>query len=171
MGRRLPRRDCAAADRLCRADRWGAPHWFGLGEEDAINIRSVALLAAAWHLIFALPLLLTKIPTADQDHVEEKVTVAESYRRLFRVLAGLWRHDRNTLWFLLSSAIYRDGLSAIFTWGAVLGVHVYQIEDADIPFTQIVSSVLLFGIAGNVVAALGAFSQAAGSMTGSARAV
>ncbi|WP_146340086.1 MFS transporter [Nesterenkonia sp. NBAIMH1] len=133
------------------------PHWFGLGEEDAINIRSVALLAAAWHLIFALPLLLTKIPTADQDHVEDKVTVAESYRRLFRVIAGLWRNDRNTLWFLLSSAIYRDGLSAIFTWGAVLGVHVYQIEDADIPFTQIAGSVLLFGIAGNVVAALGAF--------------
>ncbi|WP_147108916.1 MFS transporter [Nesterenkonia populi] len=133
------------------------PHWFGLGEEDAVNIRAVALLAAGWHLVFALPLLLTKLPTADQDQVEERVSVAESYRRLFRVLAGLWREDRNTLWFLLSSAIYRDGLSAVFTWGAVLGVHVYQIEDADIPFTQIAGSVLLFGIAGNVVAALGAF--------------
>ncbi|WP_211215172.1 MFS transporter [Nesterenkonia alba] len=133
------------------------PHWFGLGEDDAINIRAVALVAAGWHLLFALPLLLTRMPTADQAVVEEKVTVAESYRRLFRVLAHLWRADRNTLWFLLSSAIYRDGLSAIFTWGAVLGVHVYRIEDSEIPLTEIAGSVLLFGIAGNVVAALGAF--------------
>lgn len=117
----------------------------------------MAVVGAVWHLIFALPLLLSRIPTADQNVVEEKVSVAESYRRLFRVVRGLWRQDRNTLWFLLSSAIYRDGLSAVFTWGAVLGVHVYRIEDSTIPFTEIAGSVLLFGIAGNVIAALGAF--------------
>ena len=131
--------------------------WLGLGTDEAINIRAVAVVGAVWHLIFALPLLLSRIPTADQNVVEEKVSVAESYRRLFRVVRGLWRQDRNTLWFLLSSAIYRDGLSAVFTWGAVLGVHVYRIEDSTIPFTEIAGSVLLFGIAGNVIAALGAF--------------
>lgn len=129
----------------------------GIGTDEAVNIRAVALVAAGWHLLFALPLLLTRLPTADQDTVEEKVSIAESYRRLFRTLAGMWREDRNTLWFLISSAIYRDGLSAIFTWGAVLGVHVYMIEDSEIPFTEIAGSVLLFGIAGNIVAALGAF--------------
>ncbi|NLS09381.1 MFS transporter [Nesterenkonia sp. MY13] len=128
----------------------------GLGGDDAVNIRTVALVAAGWHLLFALPLLLTKVNTADQHATEEKVTVRESYLRLFRVIAGLWHKDRNTLWFLISSAAYRDGLSAIFTWGAVLGVHVYRIEDSTIPFTEIAGSVLLFGIAGNVVAALGA---------------
>ena len=128
----------------------------GIGTDDAINIRTVAVVAAVWHLVFALPLLLTKVPTADQDQVEDKVSVVESYRRLFRVISGLWRRDRNTLWFLISSAVYRDGLSAIFTWGAVLGVHVYRIEDHEIPFTEIAGSVLLFGIAGNVVAAVGA---------------
>ncbi len=131
--------------------------WLGVGSDDAVNIRAVALVAAAWHLVFALPLLLTRLKTADKHDVEEKVSVAESYRRLFRVIGGLWREDRNTLWFLLSSAIYRDGLSAVFVWGAVLGVHVYRIEDANIPFTEMAGSVLLFGVAGNVVAALGAF--------------
>ncbi|MGO1523222.1 MAG: MFS transporter [Nesterenkonia sp.] len=131
--------------------------WLGIGTDEAVNIRAVALVGALWHLIFALPLLLTRMPTADQASAEEKVPVAESYRRLFRVIAGLWREDRNTLWFLVSSAIYRDGLSAVFTWGAVLGVHVYHIEDATIPFTQVAGSVLLFGVAGNVIAALGAF--------------
>ncbi|RJN32704.1 MFS transporter [Nesterenkonia natronophila] len=131
--------------------------WLGIGSDDAVNIRAVALVAAGWHLLFALPLLLTRLKTADSLEVEDSVSVAESYRRLFRVIAGLWREDRNTLWFLLASAIYRDGLSAVFVWGAVLGVHVYRIEDADIPFTEIAGSVLLFGVAGNVVAAIGAF--------------
>lgn len=133
------------------------PHWFGLGEEDAVNIRAVALVAAVWHLVFALPLLLTRMQTADQQQVDEKISVAESYRRMLRVVVGLWKDDRNTFWFLISSAIYRDGLSAIFTWGAVLGVHVYYIEDATVPFTEVAGSVLLFGIAGNVIAAIGAF--------------
>lgn len=131
--------------------------WLAIGTDEAVNIRAVAVVGAVWHLLFALPLLLTRLPTADQEVVEEKVSVAESYRRLFRVLAGFWRSDRNALWFLLSSAIYRDGLSAVFTWGAVLGVHVYRIEDAEIPFTEVAGSVLLFGIAGNVIAAIGAF--------------
>lgn len=117
--------------------------WLGIGSDDAVNIRAVALVAAAWHLLFALPLLLTKLKTADKHDVQDKVSVAESYRRLFRVIGGLWREDRNTLWFLLSSAIYRDGLSAVFVWGAVLGVHVYRIEDANIPFTEMAGSVLL----------------------------
>lgn len=131
--------------------------WLGIGTDDAVNIRAVALVAAAWHLIFALPLLLTPVRTADQRVTEEKLSVADSYRRLLRIIVGLWRRDRNTLWFLISSAIYRDGLSAVFTWGAVLGVHVYYIEDANVPFTTLAGSVLLFGVAGNVIAALGAF--------------
>ncbi|TLP79034.1 MFS transporter [Nesterenkonia sphaerica] len=131
--------------------------WLGIGSDDAVNIRAVAVVAAGWHLLFALPLLLTWFKTADTRQVEDRIPVAESYRRLFRVIAGLWHQDRNTLWFLLASAIYRDGLSAVFVWGAVLGVHVYRIEDSEIPFTELAGSVLLFGVAGNVVAAIGAF--------------
>ncbi|GAA3070124.1 MULTISPECIES: MFS transporter [Actinomycetes] len=124
------------------------PYWFGLGDEEAINIRMVAVVAAAWFLLWALPLLFTKIKTADAETIEEKVSIAESYRRLIRVIVGLWKEDRNTLWFLLASAIYRDGLSAVFTYGAILGVTVFGFTTGDI---------LIFGIAGNVVAALGAF--------------
>lgn len=123
------------------------PHWFGLGEDDAINVRAVALLAAGWFLIWALPLMLTRRETGDQAEIE-KISIAESYTRLVRTIINLWRVDRNTFWFLVSSAIYRDGLSAVFTYGAILGVTVYGIEAGD---------VILFGIAANIVAALGAF--------------
>lgn len=128
------------------------PHWFGLGEDEAINIRMVAVVAAAWFLIWALPLLLMRPATADAARAEreapERLSIAASYRRLFRIIVGLWKEDRNTFWFLVSSAVYRDGLSAVFTYGAILGVGVYGFSPGDI---------LLFGIAGNVVAALGAF--------------
>lgn len=123
------------------------PHIFGIGEDEALNIRAVAVVSAAWFLIFALPLLLHKEKTADK-HTIEHVSIAQSYRRLLSVIVRLWRDDRNTFWFLVSSAIYRDGLSAVFAYGAILGTTLYGITPAN---------VIIFGIAGNVISALGAF--------------
>lgn len=69
--------------------------------------------------------------------------------QLFRTIARLWRGERHTLYFLISSAIFRDGLAAIFTFGAVIAVGTFGFAKGD---------VLIFAIAGNVVAAIGAFS-------------
>ncbi|WP_300345341.1 MFS transporter [Nesterenkonia sp.] len=121
----------------------------GVSTDEAFNIRLVAVVGAVWFLIWALPLLFTRMTTADEMAAAERIPVSESYRRLVRVVVGLWREDRNTFWFLVASAVYRDGLSAIFTYGAILGVTIYGFTSGDI---------LLFGIAGNVVAALGAIS-------------
>ncbi|HVQ85314.1 MAG TPA: MFS transporter, partial [Mycobacterium sp.] len=55
--------------------------------------------------------------------------------------------DRNLVYFLFASALFRDGLAAIFAFGAVLGVKVYGISQAN---------VLIFGVAASVVAAVGA---------------
>ena len=60
---------------------------------------------------------------------------------------GEWRRDRNFVYYLLASAVFRDGLGGVFTFGAVLGVTVYGISAAN---------VLLFGVTANVVAATGA---------------
>ncbi len=51
------------------------------------------------------------------------------------------------MYFLLASAVFRDGLAGVFTFGAVLGVNVYGISQAN---------VLIFGVAASVVAAFGA---------------
>ena len=58
-----------------------------------------------------------------------------------------WRRDRNVVYYLLASAVFRDGLTGVFTFGAVLGVNVYGVSAAD---------VLLFGVSACVVAAVGA---------------
>lgn len=125
----------------------GDNHWFGITDDDALNIRVVALFSAVWFLIFALPLFFT-VPKNRAAGTGEKVSVLESYKKLWRTITGLWRSDRNTFWFLVAQAVFRDGVGAIFTYGAILGVTVYGVAAAD---------VLIFGIAANVVAAVGSF--------------
>ena len=62
-------------------------------------------------------------------------------------VVGEWHRDRNVVYYLLASAVFRDGLAGVFAFGAILGVSVYGISDAD---------VLLFGVSASVIAAVGA---------------
>ena len=51
-----------------------------------------------------------------------------SYKKLISDVRALFRTDRHVVWFLLASAIYRDGLAAVFSFGAVLAVSVYGLS-------------------------------------------
>ncbi|MBP2412523.1 UMF1 family MFS transporter [Arthrobacter stackebrandtii] len=121
---------------------------FGITSADGMTYRAVAVFSALWILIFAIPVMLA-IPETKPDPNEPKVGFFQSYKELFQTIMRLWRHERHTLFFLVSSAIFRDGLAAIFTFGAVLAVGSFGFETGD---------VLIFAIAGNVVAAVGALS-------------
>lgn len=117
--------------------------------DGGLNIRLVALLAAVWLAVFAVPVLLMvpEAPRTAADPGADKAGFVESYRVLWRDVRELWAVDRRTVGFLVASALFRDGLAGVFTFGAVLAVNVYELAS---------DSVLLFGIAANVVAALGA---------------
>ncbi|HEY4557024.1 MAG TPA: MFS transporter, partial [Enteractinococcus sp.] len=119
---------------------------------DAMNIRMVAVFAAAWFLIFALPVVLTmrtsRHSSEPAEAATERMSIAASYRQLIRTIVDLWKHHRNTFWFFISSAVFRDGVGAVFAYGAILGTTVYGVDPGQI---------LFFGIAANVVAAAGAF--------------
>jgi MFS transporter, UMF1 family len=119
----------------------------GLPDDDGFNIRVVALVAAAWFLVSALPMAVAvpEIP-ADPDR-PPRLGVVGSYRKLFADLAAIYRRRPHTVYFLLASALFRDGLNAVFTFGAVLAVAVYGIGADD---------VLIFGVAANVMSAVGA---------------
>lgn len=117
----------------------------GIPVEGGLNIRLVAVMAALWFGLSAIALILT-VPEITPSG-EKRDSVAGSYRRLFHELAQLWRADRNAIHFLIASAVFRDGLAGVFTYGAILGVSVYGLAPAD---------VLIFGIAANVTSALGA---------------
>ncbi|MGF0227303.1 MFS transporter [Dietzia natronolimnaea] len=121
----------------------------GISTDGGLNVRLVCLVAAVWFAVFALP-VLRSVPEnrpRGKRGDDDEVGFVESYRILWRDLRALWRRDPRTVKFLVASAIFRDGLAGVFTFGAILAVTVYGLAPGD---------VLIFGVAANVVAALGA---------------
>ncbi|GAB3618818.1 MFS transporter [Glutamicibacter endophyticus] len=119
--------------------------WPGAETEASLNIRLVALFSAGWFLLFALPLFFT-IPESPATH-SQRIPLSRSYAVLFGKIRDLWREDRTAVFFLGSSAIFRDGLAAIFTFGGVIAAGTFGFE---------LDQVIIFAIVGNVVAATGA---------------
>jgi UMF1 family MFS transporter len=115
---------------------------------DGQNVRAAMLLAAVWLAVFALPVLLVgRRPVPAPAERGQTVGFIGAYRKLWAEIVCEWRRDRNVVYYLLASAVFRDGLTGVFAFGAVLGVNVYGISQAD---------VLLFGVSACVVAAVGA---------------
>lgn len=120
----------------------------GLPLEDGQNIRAAMVFTAIWFGLFALPVLLA-VPSVKPDPLEQRKSVGfvGGYRRLWSDIRSEWRRDHNVIYYLLASAVFRDGMTGIFAFGAVLGVRVYGVSEAD---------VLLFGVSASTVAAVGA---------------
>jgi UMF1 family MFS transporter len=120
--------------------------WFGVTSAGGLNIRVVALFSALWFAVFAVPVLVA-VPELPPGPRARRVSFLGSYRLLVGDVRRLFARDRNAVWFLLASALYRDGLAAVFTFGAILAVSVYGMAQG---------TVLVFGVVANVVAAVGA---------------
>ncbi|MGW1675873.1 MFS transporter [Saccharopolyspora sp. NPDC002376] len=120
---------------------------FGVTADDGLNIRVVALFAAVWFAVFALP-LFAFVPEAPSSGEQVRHALLSSYVVLGKRLAWMWREERRTLGFLVASAIYRDGLAAIFTFGGVIAAGTFGFSP---------SEVVVFAISANLVAGLGAF--------------
>jgi len=118
--------------------------WFGVTDANGLAVRVSMLISAAWFGVFALPLLLAvpeyRMPAQAR---RERVGFFQSYVRLGRDIARLWATSRPTVWFLIASAIFRDGLAGVFTFGGVLAASVFGFSAGD---------VIIFAIAANVVA-------------------
>jgi MFS transporter len=119
------------------------PGLFGVTHEDALHIRVSMVVCAAWMLVFTLPILVlsrNRAPTGAPSR-----GVFGAYADLVRSVRRLWATDRSVVWFLVSSAVFRDGLAGIFAFGGVL---------AGVAFGFSESMVLAFGVAANLVAGL-----------------
>ena len=120
--------------------------WFGVSTDDSIHIRAVFLFSAAWTLVFSIPLMI-RVPEIAKNPNARKETILQSYQSIWAQLKSLRAQAPETLKFLISSAIYRDGLAGVFTFGAVLGSLAFG-------FTQ--TEIIIFGIAANIVSGIGA---------------
>ena len=110
-----------------------------------LNIRISMVIAALWLGGFALPVILNpplpKNPQSGPSHEN----ILESYKLLWHTVRTLKREAPHTLFFLVASAVFRDGLAGVFTFGAVLAKTAFGFSASD---------VMLFAIAANIVAGL-----------------
>lgn len=124
----------------------GEDPWFSLDREGALHVRATFVLTAVWLLVFAVPLFVFT-----PDRVGERrpwraalsagaQQLRESVRQVRRYLP--------ILRFLIARMIFADGLATAFAFGGV-----YAAGSFDMSAEQ----VLMFGIALNVTAGLGAF--------------
>ncbi|MGL4174852.1 MAG: MFS transporter, partial [Dermatophilaceae bacterium] len=114
---------------------------FGVTGESGLDIRVSMVVCGMWIALFTIPAFMV---LRDPDRPRApRVGIVESYRLLWRSVRGLWQVSRHTVWFLLASALYRDGLAGVFTFGAVLAARTFGLSDGE---------VIVFGAVANVVA-------------------
>ena len=120
---------------------------FGVSTANAENIRVLFLFSAVWMTVFTIPLALFVPEVEATNEKIARESIGASYRALFAQLGDLRRRSPDVLKYLIASAVYRDGLAGVFTFGAILGSVAFG-------FSQ--TQVIMFGIAANVVAGIGA---------------
>ncbi len=120
--------------------------WFGVTSEDGLNIRVAMLFAAAWFGLSAIPVLFA-VPgrkVAGAEHAERE-TIIDSYKLLWGTIKRLWNSAPHTVFFLIASAVFRDGLAGVFTFGAIIAAGTFGFSAGD---------VLIFGVVANIVAGI-----------------
>lgn len=110
------------------------------------DVRVAIGIAAIWLAVSSIPLFVT-VPEAPPGPARTS-GVFGAYADLGRDIARLWRERRNVLAFLLASAVFRDGVGAVFTFGGIIAGQVFGFSP---------SQVILFAIAANVVAGVATF--------------
>ena len=118
--------------------------WFGMSTDDGLAYRLIAVGCAVWAIVFSIPIFLN-VPEPSLGRPERKVGFFRSYALLVHDVIGLYRdpQTRSTFWYLLASAVFRDGLGGVFAFGAIIGTAVFRFGTQDI---------IVFGIAANLVA-------------------
>jgi UMF1 family MFS transporter len=119
-------------------------NWWGMPTDDGLVYRVIALGCAVWTLLFAWPVLVY-VPEAPPAPRRERVSFWRGYVVLVKDVIALWRNTRPTFWFLLASAVFRDGLAGVFAFGAVIAAVAFHFSRDE---------VLIFGIAANLLAGL-----------------
>ncbi|NKB65613.1 MAG: MFS transporter [Candidatus Latescibacteria bacterium] len=122
--------------------------WFGFGKENGEHIRATNLLVACWFALFSLPIFLwvKEKPGAGRPSPAPLAASLLQFVSTFRQLRRFPEISR----LLIARLIYNDGLITIFAFGGI-----YAAGTFDFSFEEI----MVFGLALNVSAGLGAFAM------------
>lgn len=119
--------------------------FFDLDHAAAEHVRATFVLVAVWFAVFSLPLFILT-PDSDGD----RKGLVQAARDGMRQLADSLRHVRrykHIVRFFIARMTFIDGLATLFTFGGVYAAGSFNMTERD---------VLMFGIALNVTAGLGA---------------
>ncbi len=122
------------------------PPLFGLDAGTMEPVRATALLVAGWMVVFAIPFFMIT-PDAPPSGIPRGQAVRQGLATLIETFRNI-RHYRNIVNFLIARMIYTEGLNTLFSVGGIFAAVTFGMD-----FQQI----MLFGIAMNVTAGLGAF--------------
>ena len=111
------------------------------------NYRAIPLFVALWILVGTMPLML-RAPKHTASAPGEKWNPWQGYGHIIRRVLRAFREEPIMLQYLVASAIYRDGLGAVFSIAGVLAANAYGFSTVEI---------IIFGIAANLVAGIGVF--------------
>ena len=119
----------------------------GITGDDGWNLRAIPIFVAIWILIGTLPLMLwaPRHPATDPGL---RWTPWQGYASIIKRVIRAFREEPVMLQYLVASAIYRDGLGAVFSIAGVLAANAYGFSTVGI---------IMFGIAANLVAGIGVF--------------
>lgn len=122
---------------------------FGATDEGGLRFRIVAALSAVWFAIFSIPVLFSapgaKVTATSVGN--PILSFFADYAALVRRLVRMWSTEHQTLRFFIASAVFRDGLAAIFAFAGVLAAGSYGFS---------ASEIIVLGVAANVSAGAGA---------------
>lgn len=121
------------------------PALFGLDRGAAEHVRATALLVTVWILVFAWPVLVA-LPDPPGPRPGWTEAAARGLSEVAHLLRSLPRNPRLAR-FVLARLFYTDGLNTLFAFGAIYAAGVFGMG---------IDKILIFGIAMNVTAGLGA---------------
>lgn len=116
---------------------------FGTSNDGATDVRASMIVCGVWTLLFTIPAFRVL-----KDRPKESapgVGIVRSYQLVWASIRGLWATSRHTVYFLLASALFRDGLAGVFAFGAVLAAGTFGLSAGE---------VIIFGAVANVIAGL-----------------
>ena len=108
------------------------------------GVRNSMLLCGVWTVVFTIPLFVA-IKDRPVTSPPLRQSLVRAYRDVVDSVIRIHRVSPHTTWFLLASALFRDGLAGVFTYGAVLAKRVFEFTTGE---------VIVFGVVANVVAGL-----------------
>ena len=119
---------------------------FGLSKATAEHVRASGPFSALWFAVFAIPLFFW-VREPQGGRLPIRAAIGRGLGDLVATLRSLWSTQRHVFWFLVAQMIYTDGLTTLFAFGGIYAAGTFGMTMAD---------VIVFGVAMNITAALGA---------------